>query len=73
MWLKYPTGINTAAKRLPYLQRLYELIRVDGNTKGWTKKREDMHDLIIKEILLQRKILRIDKNNPANLGDIIDS
>ncbi len=73
MWLKYPIGINTATKKLAYLQRLYELVRVDGNTKEWTKKKEDMHDLVIEEILLQRKILRADKSNLASLGDIIDS
>jgi hypothetical protein len=62
--------IVTPAQKLPYLQRLVELVEIDGNTNSWTDKRKEMHDVVVGEILINRDILKQDDTIPADLGDI---
>ncbi len=70
MIIKYPLIYDTPTKKLAYLYRLYELVRVDGNLYGWNDKRNAWVDLIAVEINIQRVLIKKDISITANLNNI---
>jgi len=70
MRIKYPLNIDTPQLKTAFLYRLYELVRIDGNKHGWTDKRQLAHEIIMIEVNINRKQLKEDITNPADLRDI---
>ena len=71
MRIKYPVTIDTPQKKTAFLYRLFELVRVEGNTNKWNNpKFEEAIDIINHEILIQRDYFKKDATNPAKTQDI---
>ena len=71
MEIKYPLTIDTPEKRFYYLQRLFEIIKIEGNKNKWTEKYQEALDIILSEINKYKLILRQKEDIPADKNDII--
>lgn len=71
MRIKYPVTIDTPQKKTAFLYRLYELVRVEGNTNKWNNpKFEEAIETILHEVNIQRELFKKDNTNPATTQDI---
>lgn len=67
MRIKYPEKVKTAAEKTAFLYRLQEALRENHNSDAKLADWEVRSEIMIKELLLQRTILKNDKTQNASV------